>query len=167
MLHVEHAFEHIPSTQSDKQQRIKPWSNGVASRPKFSTCDYLRVRLTRALHFWDSIDNASPHEINLSFSIFTGNPFVSIKWIHTSPVSYNAINLEYSQNAKSAAKFYFKSDNFGCSSSLRLTNSVFSNNCKQVNSNGSRIGNSRFVRLSCHDTWVSYHFASFANSSKA
>ena len=133
----------------------KAWPNGVASRPKFSTCDYLRVRLTRALHFWNSIDNASPHEINLSFSTFTGNPFVSIKWIHTSPVSYNAINLEYSQNAKSAAKFYFKSDNFGCSISLRLTNSVFSNNRKQGNSNCSRIGSSSFVRLSCHDTWVS------------
>ena len=27
----------------------KPWPNGVASRPKFSTCVYLRVRLARAL----------------------------------------------------------------------------------------------------------------------
>ena len=26
----------------------KPWPNGVASRPKFSTCVYLRLRLTRA-----------------------------------------------------------------------------------------------------------------------
>ena len=27
----------------------KPWPNGVASVPKFSTCVYLRCRLTRAL----------------------------------------------------------------------------------------------------------------------
>ena len=27
----------------------KPWPNGVASRPKFSTCVYLRLRLSRAL----------------------------------------------------------------------------------------------------------------------
>ena len=27
----------------------KSWPNGVASRPKFSTCGYLRLRLARAL----------------------------------------------------------------------------------------------------------------------
>ena len=26
----------------------KAWPNGVTSRPKFSTCEYLRVRLARA-----------------------------------------------------------------------------------------------------------------------
>ena len=36
----------------------KPWPNGVASRPKFSTCVYLRVRLARASRrtsHWKSI----------------------------------------------------------------------------------------------------------------
>ena len=28
----------------------KSWPNGVASRPKFSTCGYLRLRLTKALN---------------------------------------------------------------------------------------------------------------------
>ena len=28
---------------------LKPWPNGVASSPKFSTCVYLRLRLSRAL----------------------------------------------------------------------------------------------------------------------
>ena len=29
----------------------KAWPNGVASRPKFSTCEYLRVRFARALRW--------------------------------------------------------------------------------------------------------------------
>ena len=32
----------------------KHWSNGIASRPKFSTCFYLRLRLTRALRLFQT-----------------------------------------------------------------------------------------------------------------
>ena len=32
----------------------KHWSNGIASRPKFSTCFYLRLRLTRALSLFQT-----------------------------------------------------------------------------------------------------------------
>lgn len=37
------------STQEPFVMHLKPWPNGVASRPKFSTCMYLRVRLARVL----------------------------------------------------------------------------------------------------------------------
>ena len=36
----------------------KPWPKGVASRPKFLTCVYLRVRLARALYCYRLNDSA-------------------------------------------------------------------------------------------------------------
>ena len=35
-----------------KPSEVKAWPNGVASRPRFSTCVYLRLRLARALHWF-------------------------------------------------------------------------------------------------------------------
>ena len=37
-----------PKSSQVNASARKPWPNGVASRPKFSTCVYLRVRLARA-----------------------------------------------------------------------------------------------------------------------
>ena len=39
---------------ASQRKSRKPWPNGDASRPKFSTCVYLRVRLARA---WVKIDS--------------------------------------------------------------------------------------------------------------
>ena len=51
---------------------FKPWSNGLASRPRFSTCDYLRVRLTRALEQGRQIKNLQPkRRKNVNIVIFT------------------------------------------------------------------------------------------------
>ena len=58
----------------------KAWPNGVASRSKFSTCDYLRVRLTRALDQY-TVDQDSAKTGNslsdiwgfdLTFEVLTG-----------------------------------------------------------------------------------------------
>ena len=68
---------------------VKPWPNGVPSRPKFSTCVYLRVHLVRAsvhlhwlattcAHFgWDQICTL----VEASFSPFDCPTQVSVSWV--------------------------------------------------------------------------------------
>ena len=53
------------SSQGNASAR-KPWPNGVASRPKSSTCVYLRLRLSRALYSCFQKDCLTNREIKLT-----------------------------------------------------------------------------------------------------
>ena len=62
----------MPTKVSASQAQVnasarKAWPNGVASRPKFSTCVYLRCRLARALQVEFGGVTPPPHSISQYF----------------------------------------------------------------------------------------------------
>ena len=84
-----------------------------------------RVCLSSLLRFWRQRELV---EVNLSFSAFTWKPLVrmQVKGRDSSPISYNVINTESSQNTKpSPFQGPISKWRFGCSSRRSLLNSLF------------------------------------------
>ena len=80
---------HLQCNQPFKRRSLKPWPNGVASRRKFTTCVYLRLRLARpCVHLrWLAMtcahfgrDQIFP-QVDTSFSPFGHPNQVNASWV--------------------------------------------------------------------------------------
>ena len=82
-------FGHPTQVNASWVTSIKPWPNGVASRPKFSTCVCLRLRLARACVYLRWLAMTCAHfgrdqictQVDASFSPFGHPTQVNASWV--------------------------------------------------------------------------------------
>ena len=107
----------LPLLATTCKSVLKPWTNGVASRPKFSTCVYLRLRLARTCVHLRWLAMTCAHfgrdqictQVDASFSPFGHPTQVNASWVTSiSLLLANEIEDSLPKNAFFATCVYLR-----------------------------------------------------------